>query len=153
FWTEGWYYERGSDQVKNKLHAMVTQVNEISHAAHEVHPEIIMYGRPAGGGLPLLPGWMENGANCALWNGFPINGAVSKGPDGAVTIGGASLPINRQVRVTGVINLDCGHGIGSPCYDDDADLNNVEIHPVYSIDVVQDWSRPRPNANLTGVWA
>ena len=29
----------------------------------------------------------------------------------------------------------------------------AEIHPVYSIDVVQDWTQRMPTANLTGVWA
>jgi hypothetical protein len=153
FWSEGWLYPRGAIQIKNKLDYNST-----------VHPEIIMYGRPGlrvlgqilppGGGLPLLPGWKENGANSVLWNGRPINGFVMKGPNGAVTVGGAGLPEGTNVRITGVLNLDCGHGITNDCADDDpADEHNVEIHPVYSIDVLQDWTQSRPNADLTGVWA
>ena len=52
--------------------------------------------------------------------------------------------------------LDCGHR-GS-CYATENDptngnTKNLEIHPVYSIDVLQDFTLPRPNAQLTGTWA
>lgn len=180
FWSEGWLYPRGAIQIKNKLdYKGFFKPGWVFYSDYygKVHPEVLMYGRPGhqscldpntfpsecehwgpiippDGGLPLLPGWMENGANSVLWNGRPINGFVLQGPDGTVTIGGAGLPEGTNVRITGVLNLDCGHGITNDCADDDpADEHNVEIHPVYSIDVLQDWTQSRPNADLTGVWA
>ena len=39
------------------------------------------------------------------------------------------------------------------CADDDSEPNNLEVHPVYSIDVVEDSHLPRPDAALTGAWA
>src|SRR5207249_1121271 len=106
-------------------------------APHIIHCELIMYGKGgippnrAADPLPLLPGWMESGANSVLWNGIPINGNV-QGPEAAGTIRGKTLTQGTIVRVTGVLNLDCGHSTlieRSPCYDDDATINNVEIHP------------------------
>jgi hypothetical protein len=50
---------------------------------------------------------------------------------------------------SGVLNLDCGH-FPFDC----EDLSSlVEIHPVYSVDVVQDWTRRATDADLTGTWA
>jgi hypothetical protein len=144
FWTEGWLFDGAADQIWNKL----------DEKQNRIHPEVQMYSRPGiacfgvcfptllDGGLPLLPGWMESGANSVLWNGVPINGFVFQAPDGTVTIGGAGLPEHTRVRVTGVLTLDTDH-----------DDNDAEIHPVYSIDALQDWSQPRPNVDLTGVWA
>jgi hypothetical protein len=59
---------------------------------------------------------------------------------------------------TGVLALDCGHcdfpyTSCHDCADNDAEPNNLEIHPVYSVDVLQDFRLPRPRANLSGVWA
>ena len=57
----------------------------------------------------------------------------------------------RYLRVTGALVLDCGHatdwGLDHPCYDDDPEgdsdeiddissHSNQEIHPVYSIDII-----------------
>lgn len=68
------------------------------------------------------------------------------------------------VRITGTLVLDCGHDLTSPCYDDPNDLPsargnlNQEIHPIYSIDVINSPFRPEDanvgaRENLTGVWA
>ncbi len=149
FWTEGWlpnriWYAGSADVIRGKLDA----------SQDRIHPEVQMYSRPGiacfgtcfatlpDGGLPLLPGWMERGANSALWKGYPINGDVLQAPDGTVTFGGAGLPERTRVRVTGVLALDQDHPD-----------NDAEIHPVYSIDVIQDFATPRLNADLTGVWA
>jgi hypothetical protein len=139
FWTDGWLYRDGSDQVQDKLNQGGT-----------IHPELILDGSPVGGGLPLLPGWNSSGANSVLWDRRPVNG------DSSDLLGGANPAFGQRVRVTGVLALDCGHWSwfdSSDCHDDDAGEDNVEIHPLYSVDVIQDWRRRRPDADLTGVWA
>ena len=64
--------------------------------------------------------------------------------------------LGTNVRITGALVLDCGHGITYDCHEDDSNVikddMNQEIHPVYSIDVIQDFSLPRPFADLTGAW-
>ena len=68
------------------------------------------------------------------------------------------------VRITGTLILDCGHGLTSPCDDDPGDMDDVrghlnqEIHPIYSIDVINSPFRPEDadiaaRDNLTGAWA
>ena len=127
-----------------------------------VHAELIMFGRPTGGDnchsedRPLQPGWNENGADSVLLNGRPIEGQVQSGNVPAIL--GHSMAINAQVRLSGALVLDCGHSSWwppelNPCYEENADQQNVEIHPVYAVDVLQDWTLPRPNSNLTGAWA
>jgi hypothetical protein len=140
FWTDGWEYADGPYWVQQKL-----------NANHNVMiAEIIMYGRSDADHPPLLPGWQESNANSTLWNGFPINGSVIGGTGGPTSVGGFSLAPNQRIRVSGVLNLDCGHGITHSC----EDLGSLaEIHPVYAVDVVQDWTRRWPNTNLTGTWA
>ena len=67
------------------------------------------------------------------------------------------------VRVTGALILDCGHGATHDCFDDPSDPDDVsghsnqEIHPVYSIDIINSPFRPEDSgvsarANLTGAW-
>ncbi len=74
------------------------------------------------------------------------------------------------LRVTGTLVLDCGHGVGlsHPCFDGEGDNpddhkddvsthQNQEIHPVYSIDIINAPFRPEDitvdaRKNLTGTW-
>jgi hypothetical protein len=140
FWTDGWEYPDGPYWVQQKLNA-----NDNVMIA-----EIIMYGRSDADHPPLLPGWQELNANSTLWNGSPINGFVIGGTGGPTTVGGAGLTPNQRIRVSGVLNLDCGHGITHSCEDLDSE---AEIHPVYAVDVVQDWTHRASNADLTGAWA
>jgi hypothetical protein len=67
------------------------------------------------------------------------------------------------VRVTGALVVDCGHGITHPCYDDTSDPNDIaenqnqEIHPIYSIEVINYPFRPEDSSvsarlNLTGTY-
>jgi hypothetical protein len=137
FWNkaDGWLYP--------SINGIIAKLNGSQNA---IHCEAMMYGRTEGGRQALLPGWNESGANSVLWNGSPMNGFV--GP----------LPVGTRVRITGVLVLDCGHcdfpyTSCHDCADNDAEPNNLEIHPVYSIDVLQNFDPPRPNADLTGVWA
>jgi hypothetical protein len=142
FWDEqGWL--RSRDDIKNKLE---------DQGAYKVGVEAIMYGRTideancAEDTLPLLPGWMESGANSVLLNGWPIDGQVDWGSS-AWILGRQLLEgSGNRVRVTGVLSLDKHQGT-SPSE------HNVEIHPVYAIDILQNFHLPRPTANLTGVWA
>ena len=74
----------------------------------------------------------------------------------ATSVLGAPLGWNSFVRINGILVLDCGHEVWydwRPCNEGDASYQNQEIHPVYSIDLIQDFSKARPFANLTGVWA
>jgi hypothetical protein len=142
FWTNGWINSAANVQGK------------LNYWQNSVHCEIIMFGRQhtecSPGDTVFLPGWAESGANSALANGTPINGGL---------IIPGYMRAGSRVRVTGPLVLDCGHGVSSPCYEsendsDNSDTNNLEIHPVYSVDVLQDFAIPRAaNIDLTGPWA
>lgn len=92
--------------------------------------------------------------------------------DGKVPPGNGN---GTYVRVTGALVLDCGHGLGSPCFDEaiyilgDRFTNpfydpeyvsshqNQEIHPIYSIDIINSPFRPEDismpaRQYLTGAW-
>jgi hypothetical protein len=71
--------------------------------------------------------------------------------------------LGTYLRVTGALILDCGHGLTHDCFDDPSDQGDVsghsnqEIHPVYSIDVINKPFRPEDSGmsarqNLTGTW-
>jgi hypothetical protein len=147
FWTNGWF--NSSDDIRDKLDY---------HQANHLHAEIVAYGRPSirdecsRSRQPLLPGWMEQGGSSVLLNGRPINGRVTQ-TTSPVTMLGRTLLQGALVRVTGMLGLDCAHHFFDPCSDDDPEEQNVELHPVYSVDVVQNFHLPRPAADLTGVWA
>jgi hypothetical protein len=122
----------------------------------KVHAEIIMYGRETATTAPLLPGWMESGGNSVLLNGRPIEGAVP----GNVVFGSPTLLLGQKivgsnVRVTGFLVLDCHWDTGTlsiECYNDKPEIHNVELHPVYAIDILQDFTQPRLFPTLNGVW-
>jgi len=120
------------------------------------HSEIVMYGRANDEDhcdRPpdiLLPGWNETGGNSVLVNNLPISGNKLL-IDGVVTFtlfppGGpdeqaiVQLAPGRAVRVTGAICTDNQHD------------DRLEIHPVYAIDVPQDFAHRPPGTDLTGVW-
>jgi hypothetical protein len=142
FWDPrtGWFNDPNHIRAKLDAHD-----NAIPHC------EIIMYGRQAGkdncaGNVaPLLPGWMENGANSVCVDGRPINGFVNVFPGAPARIFNRSLPQGTRVRVSGVLALDCH---GGDCQEHDVGENNVELHPVYALDIIQ----PTTRADLTGVW-
>jgi len=134
-----------------------------------LHCEMIMYGvTPEDTGYQrVYPGWADHDGNSVLVNGKPVNGLISLGgtaPDDDSLrtfdgLGGHPLPPDGSyVRISGVLVLDCGHyqywpPEGSPCYDDTSDVgwywqNNVEIHPVFEIDVIN----TTPTVNISGVW-
>ena len=108
----------------------------------------------------LLPGWQETGGNSVLINGEPIEGRLTAAtdhtvppPDNVALVfmldrSKQTLMLRRdrsRVRVTGVVASDPDH------WDDDG--QPPEIHPVYAIDILQDFAEPRrPETNLTGVW-
>jgi len=146
FWSpEGWY--NNSDDIRHKLD------NNTDKKQNWIHLELIMYGRNKDAdhchdtSVALFPGWQDSHANSVLINGRPINGHVEFGPPFRLL--GQELAEGSHVRVTGFLALDCHHG---DCSEGDPSNHNVEIHPVYSIDIRQDFRQPRSGANLTGVW-
>jgi hypothetical protein len=113
-------------------------------------------------GLTLLPGWQQGGANGVLLNGVPIAGNMNfswmsqLNTSEVTTIGGRTVKHGDRVRITGILVLDCGHASGGdprPCDEDKPASQNQEIHPVYALDFVQDFQKPRPLPTLTGVWS
>jgi hypothetical protein len=158
FWSGGWETSHNvtADDFRNKL-----------NVSNNLHAEVVMYGGTtqcgdSGGTSFLAPGWQQQGALGTLFNGVPIGGQVAFGgpPDPADSLSilvtsvlGVPLGWNSFVRINGILVLDCGHGLMHDCNADQAGYQNQEIHPVYSIDLIQDFSKARPFANLTGVWA
>jgi hypothetical protein len=162
--------------------------------------EGIMYGGDNVDNCPssarsVFPGWADHGGNSILVNGRPIDGnaqpgniMIAQNPDIAVSgnamaVGGLvgyPLAPGTEVRVTGALILDCGHGIipgtddeeyftptdhvhtcdqREGWYDDNA--QNQEIHPFYSLDLIECPLGHYPpgvcasdtaRANLTGAW-
>ena len=149
FWLNGW-------------------INDPSHVAgklgflkNRIHTEAIMYGRADKNctiGEPVwLPGWGETNGNGTLFQGVPIAGDVVQSGS-QIFVRGIPVQPGNRLRITGPIVLDCGHGASSPCFETENDPNNndtknLEIHPVYSVDLLQDFTQPRPGAQLTGTWA
>jgi hypothetical protein len=108
---------------------------------------------------PLVPGWNERDGNSVLINGRPVTAlrldpidGFDSVPSRVVLINGKVMSAGTLVRVSGPLVLDCGHLEWSDpfdsCREDDFDVANQEIHPVYAIDVVD----ATPRVNLSGVW-
>jgi hypothetical protein len=149
FWTDGW--------INNPGHVL----GKLAFLDNRMHMESIMFGRLnancQNGDPVFLPGWGERNANGTLFQGIPIAGDVVR-LGSLLSIGGLAVRPGDRVRITGPLILDCGHGPTSPCYETENDPNNkdtknLEIHPIYSIDVFQDFTQPRTQAELTGTWA
>jgi hypothetical protein len=131
----------------------------------------------------LLPGWADLFSASVLVNGRPINGKLPNPQPSdtcafiqpcprfdplGIQIGNLALIHGAYVRITGVLVLDCGHFIdihGHTCFDDDpandpdfvSSHQNQEIHPIYSIDIINFPFRPEDilvdaRKNLTGAW-
>ncbi|MFY9558660.1 MAG: hypothetical protein WAQ52_00360 [Terriglobales bacterium] len=154
FWSDGWETNHGitSSNFRNKLDRQ-----------NELHVESIMYGGTTecgddGTTSLMLPGWQQGGAAAAPLNGVPIAGQMDLTDRDANSsrvnsILGKPIEFGARVRVTGILTLDCGHGLLHNCDEDEADTQNQEIHPVYALDLVQNFHLPRPLALLTGVWS
>ena len=125
----------------------------------------------------LLPGWADLFSASVLLNGRPINGKLPAPQHGetcdfiqpcprfnplGIQVGNFALIEGTYVRVTGVLVLDCGHarGFDHPCFDDHPDGDsgdqldisshqNQEIHPIYSIDIINSPYRPE-DINISG---
>src|SRR5205823_3901582 len=104
------------------------------------------------------PGYAETRGNSVLINGLPIDGNVVAGSNtvefGVAGLnafpGAATLSPGKRVRVTGLITSDPDH-VDDP--DPGLRVHRAEIHPVYAIDLVQDFTQPRLSvAGLTGAW-
>ncbi len=102
---------------------------------------------------PIFPGWEQNPPNSVLWNGFPMAGNVNFIGDGDLVTIGKERISDQYIRITGVlVGIDRDHIMdeGSPPW---GKFHPVEIHPVYSIDVIQNFSKRKPNIDLTGIWS
>lgn len=125
---------------------------------------VLINGRPINGALPL-PNANPN-QPCTFIQPCPFVDPSQQLNNG-IQLGKLLLSAKSQgtfVRITGTLILDCGHGLSSPCNDDPDDLPSVrgdmnqEIHPIYSIDVINSPFRPEDadiaaRENLTGAWA
>jgi hypothetical protein len=154
FWNYGWLTE----QVKGL--PPVTLIARLYEQWELFHCEAAMYGRE-NSGYPdcafeprcLLPGWNEYSGWSVLVNGRPIQGwlVVLNANDPNLVLYFPVLPGGQTVdlqsgtiaRVTGVVAYDDGHPQG---------CRPPEIHPVYAIDVQQDFTRRYQPATLSGVW-
>jgi hypothetical protein len=167
FFDVGWeiWDDENPEEASNVLRTKISRFNE-------VHGESIMFGRAVecnDGNYeipPLLPGWQESDSNSVLVNGIPLNGRIGATQRDSSSMNVFSLlmePIgpNTHLRMAGALVLDCGHrdDIGAQQCDEADDpsaeggFQNQEIHPIYAIDLIQDFSGARPGVNLTGVWA
>jgi hypothetical protein len=142
---------RGADDILRRL-----------NIASAFHAEIVMFGReededqcPDSKPSGLVPGWAEINENSVTVNGLPVNCNAFFQPGQPIQFVLDSPESGRidvfladslQARISGVITIDTGHS------EDEHPTRQLELHPVYAIDVLQDFTKPRPFANLTGVW-
>jgi hypothetical protein len=170
FWMAGWIdssaHWKDSFNLSPPSAAARIQ-HHLANNQNQFHCEAVMFGRTNSEddcrATPnvLLPGWMETLGNSVLVNGLPIAGNVFSESELSIVLFSPELPGTQirkqlkpesQVYVTGVINLD-EHDIvtfgenGRPLF-----AGNPEIHPVYAIDLAQNFHVPRPGADLTGAW-
>jgi hypothetical protein len=160
FWNVGWLNSPLTSSTGLSSASIIQR--HLANDGYHFHCELAMFGRTNNeddcrvAPNVLLPGWMETEGNSVLFNGQPINGQVTKtGDPRHVSILGTDLIGDLRVRVTGVINLD-EHDLNTDRMTDDHPSpefrGGPELHPVYAIDVLQDFTQPRPGADLTGVW-
>jgi hypothetical protein len=180
FWTPSKYWLNNPDDIHKKLRYEFRN-SVFPGTSSLLHAEAIMYGKKysyithttlgdvkvpdCSGNTPtLLPGWMETGRNSVQLDGGPVNDGRSSFND-IQKLFGRLLKVGASVRLRGFLALDC-HGFDSTtddildpsnwsvgCKNESDNEHNVEIHPVYAIDVIQDFGHNRsPYATLTGVW-
>jgi len=154
FWRDNWETDHGitPENYANKL--KVQKWTKI---------ESIMFGGTTecgDDGAPsfLLPGWQQPGALGVLVNGVPIFGQMDLTDRNSTSarinaILGRPISFGMRVRVTGIPVLDCGHTWTHPCDEDDPSDQNQEIHPLFTVDFLQNFQQPRPFATMTGVWS
>ena len=156
FWSNGWVTEQPSEFSEKPVDLIGSQFQQFQL----FHCEAAMYGRENSGpedceAAPrnLLPGWNERSGWSVLINGRPVEGRLTVvnpddeenrflsfavGPDEQTV----EVHANTFARVTGVVADDAGH-----------DGNPPEFHPVYAIDMLQDFTMPRAQpVTLSGVW-
>jgi hypothetical protein len=171
FWSSGWEPFPGFPLPNNPSTSAAFQAKlnaDNTVGTNTLHVESILYGGTTecgdtGATSFLAPAWQQPGALSTLFNGVPIAGQVDfhgpPDPESTLTSNQVSsilgVPFARDafVRITGILVFDCGHGFGHPCNASDPNYQNQEIHPIYSIDLIQDFTKWRLFANLTGVWA
>ena len=156
FWNYGWVTEPPPWFSEPP----VTLIARLYKKWGRSHCEAAMYGREndpddcARKPRNRLPGWNERSSWSVLVNGRPIEGKLTVvNPDDPETLI-LHFPLwpDRQpvdlkpgviARVTGVVADDAGHH----------STTSPEIHPVYSIDVQQDYTQRRAQpVTLSGVW-
>jgi len=156
FWNHGWVTQQPSEFSVPPVTLIARQYEKWAR----FHCEAAMYGRENSGSdcaaepRNLLPGWNERSGWSVLINGRPIEGQLTvinpANPELLVlsfAVGPNGQTVNLKplviARVTGVVADDAGHG----------SVISPEIHPVYSIDVLQDFTLPRAQpTTLSGVW-
>ena len=157
FWTHGWTDQQFTEPGGTILLAQ-EHILTLYDYFQRFHCEGPMYARAndhshcADAPIYLLPAWYERGGHSILVNGQPINSNLEADSTSITfTLGpelDTKITLTKGVlaRVTGVVADDAGHEDQVP----------PEIHPLYSIDVIQDFGRTRGSGvvgpNLSGAW-
>jgi hypothetical protein len=148
-------------------------IGDVSHptvtvpAWAQLFNSILVNGRPIDGVLRL----QNPTPTCNFPQPCPFVVDGARFSDG-IQLGQLKIVAGDYVRVTGTLVVDCGHGDFwnlftitdpvNPCYDDagnddDSDVQNQELHPISSIDIIKSPFRPEDagvsaRQNLTGTW-
>ena len=161
FWTHGWVKGQpdGWPAAPVETIAQLYQSHNLDSGGTYFHCETPMYGRENGefecaaAPMNVLPGWNEIGGWSVLVNGRPIEGRFTLGNPNDFDTRYLSFDLGDEVveicsggvniaRVTGVVAYDVGHPDPAP-----------EIHPVYAIDVLQEFASTRLQPiTLSGAW-
>jgi hypothetical protein len=163
FWTSGWLDKSFEDFPPFSFPAP-QHILRLYDRFQRFHCEAAMYAREndhdhcRDAPIRLLPAWFEQAGSSVLANGRPINGNIEQitdhrvsppvkalrfhvGRDGKQVV---NLAPGATARVTGVLADDAGH----------ENETAPEIHPIYAIDIVQEFSHRLPivETNLSGTW-
>jgi hypothetical protein len=162
FWSNGWV----TDWPNPFPEPRSTKIWVLYRKFGRFHAEAMMYGRSNDkahcNDTPWVhvPGWNESGGNSVLVNGVPVEGRYTPISAGSSTqqkivftgrkgeTGTITLEAGTFIRISGVVAADVGHHsiFGT------VKSTDPEVHPVYAVDIPQDFDLPRAFPVLSGAW-